>query len=232
MARKAFILVAAFLSLAVACTSPNQVVCSEGDENCTAQEARRAFYESRFEDAEALVKTLDWKRSSHPDLLETATYLIVFQRKLGNELAVAEELALQRVEVLPEDPESYVILGNVLMAMLREEDAVDALEQARRKRGASGQERESPFDVVFAPAFHTTGRYTDVLMMFGRAQRELGDDAWLQDDVVLSALSSAAQLRRWQEVARLMDNVRARRPDLAASEEFREFERWVDSIEK
>lgn len=207
---------------------PNE--CKGSNPDFVAKKSKLLFYSRRFDEAEALIRTQNWRASSDADIIEVAIYLIVFERRLGDDLGVAEEMARRRIDLFPSDPDSYFILGNVMMGQRREQEAVEAFEQMIGVRRANGLPEDSPFDVNFAPAFHTVGDYSKVVSLFQNAVDELGDDAWIQDDVVLAALSSAAQLREWDLVSAWMARTESRRPDVASSREYLAFRAWVDSV--
>jgi hypothetical protein len=207
---------------------PNE--CKGSNPDYVAKKSKLLFYSRRFDEAEALIRSQNWRASSDADIIEVAIYLILFERRLGDDLGVAEEMARRRVDLFPSDPDSYFILGNVMMGQRREQEAVGAFEEMISVRRAKGLPENSPFDVNFAPAFHTVGDYSKVVSLFQNAVGELGDDAWIQDDVVLAALSSAAQLREWDLVSAWMSKTESRRPDLASSREYVAFRTWVDSV--
>lgn len=207
---------------------PNE--CKGSNPDYVAKKSKLLFYSRRFDEAEALIRTQNWRASVDADIIEVAIYLILFERRLGDDLGIAEEMARRRVDLFPSDPDSYFIFGNVMMGQRRGQEAVAAFGEMRNARLAKGLPENSPFDVNFAPAFHDVGDYPRAVALFQNAVRELGDDAWIQDDVVLAALSSAAQLRKWDLVSAWMAETESRRPDLASSREYVDFRAWVDSV--
>jgi hypothetical protein len=224
--------------------SPNPVEASllaiqeKGPEECDARDptfvGAKAYFLyglGRISESEQLMLQLDWRTSNKPIVLRAAVILIVHERRLGNDLSVAEELARRVVGILPLDPKSHLLIGEVLIAQGRHGEAVAAYDEAKSARAAGGLRKVNGFDLNFIPSLFEQERYEDVLEVFNATRETPSFGVWERETLVLAGLYSAETLGRQRDVLSIVEETERRRPDIASSVDFQDLKRRALSME-
>lgn len=207
--------------------APNE--CKGTAESYLGAKAYFSYGLGRINESEELLARLDWRVSDESLVLTTAVLLIVHHRRLGNDLRVAEELAQRIVRLLPEDPKSHLLLGEVLIDQGRDADVAKAFNEAKAVRRRKGLNELNDFDIDFVSPLAMTGHYSDALTIFLAAEKNERFKVWERENVILSGLLSALQLGDDSAVQMIMSKTESRRPDVASSAAYLEFKRSFES---
>ncbi len=207
--------------------SKSPAECRGSNETFVGSRAYFLYGLGRINESEQLILQLEWKNSEDLMVLRTASMLITHERRLGGSLETAVELGRRVVQSAPDDPKSYLLLGESLIAQSRHAEAIEAYDEARSVRASRGLREVNGFDLNFIPSLFEQERHEDVLLLFDAASETPNFGLWERDSLILSALFAAEALGRREQAIRIVEEVEERRPDLAKKEHFQDVKQEI-----